>query len=96
MRSCLMVHLDGAVAVKYARRAGIPAIVMVGGSDVLLLAKAGVRRKKILDVLRQADRVVAVSEDIARRLERDGDQSRQIEGHSSRRGRGDLFAGRSA
>jgi teichuronic acid biosynthesis glycosyltransferase TuaC len=65
-------HPDGAVAVKYARRAGIPAIVMVGGSDVLLLAKAGARRKKILDVLRQADRVVAVSEDIARRLERDG------------------------
>lgn len=65
-------HPDGAVAVKYARQAGIPAVVMVGGSDVLLLAKSGARRKKILDVLHQADRVVGVSEDIVRRLERDG------------------------
>lgn len=65
-------HPDGAVAVKHARKAGIPAITMVGGSDVLLLAKSGKRREKILDVLKQSDRVIAVSEDIAMKLERDG------------------------
>ncbi|MCA9098142.1 MAG: glycosyltransferase [Planctomycetaceae bacterium] len=65
-------HPDGAVAVNHARRVGIPAIAMVGGSDVLLLVKSGTRRKKILETLKNADRVVAVSEDIAERLERDG------------------------
>jgi len=65
-------HPDGSVAVNHARQAGIPAIAMVGGSDVLLLAKSGARRKKILETLKNADRVVVVSEDIAERLERDG------------------------
>lgn len=71
-------HPDGTVAVKHAHQAGIPAIVMVGGSDVLLLANSGSRRKKILETLQNADRVVAVSEDIASRLEHDGVQAEKL------------------
>lgn len=65
-------HPDGEVAVRAAQLAGVPAIVMVGGSDVLLLARQGSRRRAILKVLHDADVVVAVSHDIADRLERDG------------------------
>ena len=62
---CLLsywAHPDGAVAVRAAGEAKIPSAVMVGGSDVLLLArKAGARRRKIIDVLDRAGAVVAVS-----------------------------------
>lgn len=65
-------HPDGDVAVRAARKAGIPAVVMVGGSDVLLLGRRGKRREIILNVLREADAVVPVSRNIATVLEADG------------------------
>ena len=65
-------HPDGEVAVRAARQAGVPAIVMVGGSDVLLLARRGRRRRAILNVLHAADAVVAVSHHLARQLHADG------------------------
>lgn len=65
-------HPDGDVAVRHARRIGVPALTMVGGSDVLLLARSGLRRRRILQVLQRSDRILAVSDDIANRLERDG------------------------
>ena len=65
-------HPDGEVALNAARRAGIPAISMVGGSDVLLLTRNGARREAILNVLRRSDAVVTVSRDIAENLQRDG------------------------
>ena len=65
-------HPDGAVAVRAAHEAGIPAAVMVGGSDVLLLGRSGSRRRAILSALNQADAVIAVSEDIATTLAEDG------------------------
>lgn len=54
-------HPDGAVALRAARLAGVPAIVMVGGSDVLLLTSHSGRRRRIVDVLSGADAVVTVS-----------------------------------
>ena len=57
-------HPDGEVAIRAARLAGVPAVVMVGGSDVLLLAKHGGRRRRILDVLQQAQAVVTVSRNL--------------------------------
>lgn len=54
-------HPDGAVALRAARLAGVPAVVMVGGSDVLLLTGHRGRRRKIVEVLSAADAVVAVS-----------------------------------
>jgi glycosyltransferase involved in cell wall biosynthesis len=61
-------HPDGAVAVRAARLAGVPAVVMVGGSDVLLLARNRVRRRCIGRVLRQADAVVTTSQDLKQKL----------------------------
>ena len=53
-------HPDSAVAVRAAHEAGVPAVAMVGGSDVLVLANNPRRRRAILDVLRRADAVVTV------------------------------------
>jgi glycosyltransferase involved in cell wall biosynthesis len=65
-------HPDGEVAVRAARRAGVPAVVMVGGSDVLLLAQDPGRRRAILRVLHNADAVVATSQDLRANLLRQG------------------------
>jgi glycosyltransferase involved in cell wall biosynthesis/peptidoglycan/xylan/chitin deacetylase (PgdA/CDA1 family) len=61
-------HPDGAVAVRAARQAGVPAVIMVGGSDVLLLTGRRMRRRCILRVLNAADAVVAVSEHLRTKL----------------------------
>ncbi|MEK6261016.1 MAG: glycosyltransferase [Planctomycetota bacterium] len=65
-------HPDGEVAVRMARRHNVPAVAMVGGSDVLLLARTGSRRRAILNVLNRADAVVTVSDHIANTLVSDG------------------------
>lgn len=57
-------HPDGEVAVRAARLAGVPAVVMVGGSDVLLLTRDPSRQRRIASVLRDADAVVTVSHDL--------------------------------
>jgi glycosyltransferase involved in cell wall biosynthesis len=77
-------HPDGAVAVRAGREHGIPAVAMVGGSDVLLLARTGRRRDAILQTLHQADAVVAVSRHIAETLEHDGLPAAKL--HVVRRG----------
>lgn len=61
-------HPDGEVALRIARQLGVPGIVMVGGSDVLVLARQPSRREQIARVLRSADAVVAVSEDLKRHI----------------------------
>ena len=72
-------HPDGEVAVDTAHRFGIRAVTIVGGSDVLINARAGSRRNTILNVLNRADGVVAVSEDIKRILIADGiDQNKLL------------------
>src|SRR5262249_54268996 len=55
-------HPDGEVAVHAARAIGVPAVVMVGGSDVLLLARKRSRRRCILKVLQQANAIVTTSQ----------------------------------
>lgn len=65
-------HPDGTVALRLARRLGIPAVSMVGGSDVLLIGKQGARRAAILNTLQQSDAVIAVSSDIAQQIMADG------------------------
>ncbi|MGH9175988.1 MAG: glycosyltransferase, partial [Vicinamibacterales bacterium] len=65
-------HPDGEAAQRLARQLDVPAVAMVGGSDVLCLARGGPRRKVILRVLARAEAVVAVSYDLARRLAADG------------------------
>jgi peptidoglycan/xylan/chitin deacetylase (PgdA/CDA1 family)/glycosyltransferase involved in cell wall biosynthesis len=62
------VHPDGEVAVRTARLAGVPAIVMVGGSDVLLLTQNRNRHRCIVQVLQDADAIVTVSRDLKSQL----------------------------
>jgi glycosyltransferase involved in cell wall biosynthesis len=54
-------HPDGEAAVRAARLAGVPAVVMVGGTDVLLFTRTPARRRCIRNVLTRADAVVTVS-----------------------------------
>jgi peptidoglycan/xylan/chitin deacetylase (PgdA/CDA1 family)/glycosyltransferase involved in cell wall biosynthesis len=61
-------HPDGLVAVRAAHGIGRPCVIMVGGSDVLLLSKDRGRRRCIVAALEAADAVVAVSQDIKARL----------------------------
>lgn len=57
-------HPDGEAAVRLAKVLGVPSVVMVGGSDVLVLTRDLRRRRCIQRVLEQADAVVAVSRDL--------------------------------
>ena len=75
---------DGEVAVAAAHKHGIRAVAMVGGSDVLINGRSGTRRESILNVLRAADGVVTVSEDIRNVLMRDGIPAEKL--FTSRRG----------
>jgi glycosyltransferase involved in cell wall biosynthesis len=66
------VHPDGEVAVRVAHALRVPAVVMVGGSDVLLLARETGRRGCIVKVLQQADAVVTASRDLKETITRFG------------------------
>jgi len=59
---------DGWAAVRLARRAGLPVVIQVLGSDVLLRTRHPKRRQLTFDALRAADGVVTVSRDLARRV----------------------------
>lgn len=63
-------HPDGHAAMKIARRLGVPGVVMVGGSDILLLGEDVNRGRLIREVLEEADAIVTVSEDLKRALGR--------------------------
>lgn len=55
-------HPDGEVAMRTAQPLGIPSVVIIGGSDVLLLPNDRRRRPKIQRVLRESSAVMTVSE----------------------------------
>ncbi len=61
-------HPDGEVGLRAARQIGVPSVVMVGGSDVLLITESRSRRAKVLRVLQESDSVVTVSEGLRRRV----------------------------
>lgn len=63
------LHPDGEVALRIGALAGVPTVVMTGGSDVMLLAHHASRRHKIQRVLSRADAVVCVSESLRRAVE---------------------------
>jgi teichuronic acid biosynthesis glycosyltransferase TuaC len=62
-------HPDGEAALRLARRMGVPCVVVVGGSDVLLLCKNRARCRKVARVLQGADAVIVVSEDLKSKVE---------------------------
>ena len=59
-------HPDGEVALRAAQPLGIPSVVIIGGSDVLLLPNDRRRRPKIQRVLRESSGVMTVSEGLRR------------------------------
>lgn len=59
---------DGWAAVQLGRKAGLPVVLKVHGSDVLELDKHPSRRRGTVEALCRADRVVAVSRDLARKV----------------------------
>ncbi|MFL5343029.1 MAG: glycosyltransferase, partial [Gemmataceae bacterium] len=63
---------DGWAAVRLAKNLGVPAVLQVHGSDVLLLDRFPARLRRTVDALQAADGVVAVSQDLAHRLQRLG------------------------
>jgi teichuronic acid biosynthesis glycosyltransferase TuaC len=64
------VHPDGAVAARFARSAGIPSAVIVGGSDVLVLARhPGRRRRSVVGALQATDAVITVGRRLADAVE---------------------------
>jgi teichuronic acid biosynthesis glycosyltransferase TuaC len=77
-------HPDGAVAVRIAKRLGVPGWIMVGGSDILLLSEDPGRKRVILKALHEADGIITVSEDIRRRIASMGIEESKI--HLVRRG----------
>ena len=58
------VHPDGEVAVRAAREAGVPSVILEGGSSVLVLSRDPSRRRCIQRVLQSASAVVTVSHDL--------------------------------
>jgi glycosyltransferase involved in cell wall biosynthesis len=63
---------DGWAAVRLARKAGLPVVIQAHGSDVLLLDRFPARKHRTIQAVRDADGIVAVSQDIANHLVRYG------------------------
>ena len=61
-------HPDGEIALRFARRLGVPVALIVGGSDVLLLTKDPRRRERVEAVLRGVDAVITIGENLRSRV----------------------------
>ena len=61
-------HPDGEVALRLARRLGVPVALMVGGSDVLMVTTDPRRRQRVEAVLRGVDAVVTIGENLRDRV----------------------------
>src|SRR5271166_4075779 len=59
---------DGWAAVELGHAAGLPVVVKVHGSDILVLASHRGRRQRTIEVLERADGIVSVSQDLARHM----------------------------
>jgi glycosyltransferase involved in cell wall biosynthesis len=64
----LWAYPDGWAAYELGRRAGLPVVIKVHGSDVLTLSHYPDRLPPTVEVLQRADGIVAVSQDLASRL----------------------------
>jgi glycosyltransferase involved in cell wall biosynthesis len=69
---------DGWAAGRLARAAGLPVVLQVHGSDVLLLDRYPARRRRTVEAVTAADGVVAVSHDIAGKLRAMGVANRNL------------------
>src|SRR5262245_24640532 len=69
---------DGWAAVRLAHAAGLPAVVQVHGTDVRRLDEFPARRRRTEQALRQADGVIAVSQELADTIARMGTDAGRI------------------
>ena len=58
-------HPDSFAAVRAAQFLEVPSVVMVGGTDIRILARSGRRRRAIRSVLMKANQVVTFSRDLS-------------------------------
>ena len=70
---------DGTALAKVARKAGLPMVQMVGGSDVLLLAADPARGQRIVETLHAADKVLTIGAQLQRVLIDQGVPAAKIE-----------------
>lgn len=75
--SCF-AHPDGWAAVRLAHQHGLPAVVKVIGSDLLVAAADPRRRSRITECLREAEGIVAVNRDLAEHAVRLGAASDRV------------------
>lgn len=62
-------HPDGTVAGAVARTLGVPFVMMVGGTDINVLAKDPTRRATIIATLQSADRVLTIGEALGHQVQ---------------------------
>jgi len=73
------LHPDGAAAIRAAKRYRVPSIVMSGGTDLRLLPQHKRRRLAIKQVLKNADRLIVFSRELARQSYRLGITPRDVD-----------------
>lgn len=61
-------HPDGEAALRFGRHLGIPVVLMVGGSDVLLITSDPKRRQRVDAVLRGVDGVITIGENLRQQV----------------------------
>lgn len=61
-------HPDGEAGLRAARKYGVPAAVIVGGSDVLLLPNCPKRGERVRRVFRESDAVLTVSDGLREKV----------------------------
>jgi len=61
-------HPDGEAGLRAARAFGVPSVVIVGGSDVLVLPNCPKRGARVRHVLRETDAVITISEGLRERV----------------------------
>jgi glycosyltransferase involved in cell wall biosynthesis len=69
---------DGWAAVELGRRAGVPVVVKVHGSDILTLPQTPGRGRRTAETMREADGVIAVSRDLAEKVTAMGADPRRV------------------
>lgn len=69
---------DGWAAVRLGHAAGLPVVLQVHGSDILLLGEYAAKKRRTAEAVRAADGIVAVSHDIARHLAELGADSAKV------------------
>jgi glycosyltransferase involved in cell wall biosynthesis len=70
---------DGWAAVRLGHAAGLPVVIKVHGSDVLLSGRYPGRLRRTLEALQAADAIISVSEDLRQRMIEVGIDSSRIE-----------------